>query len=317
MSLTLGGDSDFQPVVRRFVESAPASSDSPSRFEEERWAALARLGVLSLGTHAGGGTAADVAMCMEELGAGGFVGPLVETFVAVQAVPARDSAAIASGERIATVTWDSAMVPWGGKADLVVLFTQGYAAQRCEVEYAANIETLGGDPWAAVQLRPVEDLGDCHRAVAIGEIALAGYLLGAGLKAVEIAADYARERQQFGNAIGRYQAISHPLAESYARLHAVRDLLGTAASEIDSEDPSRGVPLAARARLLAAQAAVDAGQFSIQAHGGMGFVADTVVAQLARRIRHVSLTGPPQWLSEERARPFGSTDDRHTRREDV
>ena len=237
----LRGDSDFQPIIRRFVQSTLTSPESPPRFEEEQWAALARLGVLSLGTEAGGGTAADVAMCMEELGAGGFVGPLVETFIAVQAVTEVDSVAIGRGERMASVTWDAATVPWGSNADIVVLFTGGYSAQQCAVEHVGNVETLGGDPWAEVQLRPIADLGDCYRGVAIGEIALAGYLVGAGLKVVEIAADYARERRQFGRSIGEYQAISHPLAESYARLHAVRDLLWVAASEIDSDDPTRGI----------------------------------------------------------------------------
>ena len=103
MSQSLGGEHDFQPVIRRFVESGLASPESSPRFEEERWAALAGLGVLSLGTQAGGGTTADVVMCMEVLGAGGFVGPLVETFIAVQAVTAGDGAAIGSGERIASV----------------------------------------------------------------------------------------------------------------------------------------------------------------------------------------------------------------------
>jgi alkylation response protein AidB-like acyl-CoA dehydrogenase len=297
----LGGDSDFRPIIRRFVKSTLTSPESRPRFEEEQWAALARLGVLSLGTRAGGGTAADVAMCMEELGAGGFVGPLVETFIAAQTVTAHDSIAIGRGERIASVTWDATTVPWGSHADIVVLFTSGYTAQQCAVELVGNVETLSGDPWAAVRLRPIAELGDCSRAVAIGEIALAGYLLGAGLRVVEIAADYARERHQFGRPIGEYQAISHPLAESYARLHAVRDLLGVAASEIDSDDPKRGATLAARARLLATQSAVAAGHISVQVHGGMGFVADTVVAHLTRRIRYMSLIGPPQWLSEQRA----------------
>jgi alkylation response protein AidB-like acyl-CoA dehydrogenase len=310
MSQMLGGDSDFRPIIRRFVTTTLTSPQSLPRFEEEQWAALAGLGVLSLGTETGGGTAADVAMCMEELGAGGFVGPLVETFIAVQTVTAGDSTAIGRGERIATVTWDAATVPWGSNADIVVLFTKGYAAQQCAVEHVGNVETLAGDPWAAVQLRPIADLGAGHRGVAIGEIALAGYLLGAGLRVVEIAADYARERHQFGRAIGEYQAISHPLAESYARLHAVRDLLWVAASEIDSDDPRRGVPLAARARLLAAQSAVGAAHISIQVHGGMGFVADTFLTHLARRIRYMSLMGPPQWLSEERARPGAMRDER-------
>jgi hypothetical protein len=240
---------------------------------------------------------------MEELGAGGFVGPLVETFIAVQAVTDVDSVAIGRGERMASATWDAATVPWGSNADIVVRFTGEYSAQQCAVEYVGNVETLGGDPWAEVQLRPIADLGDCHRGVAIGEIALAGYLVGSGLKVVEIAADYARERRQFGRSIGEYQAISHPLAETYARLHAVRDLLWVAASEIDSDDPTRGIPLAARARLLAAQSAVDAGHTAIQVHGGMGFVAGTHLTHLARRIRYLSLMGPPQWLSEKRARP--------------
>jgi hypothetical protein len=272
-------------------------------FDREAWLSLAGMGVLGLGTTTGGGTTLDIAVSMEELGAVGFVGPLVETFIANQMLTEQDVENVSSGETIASVTWDTNAAPWGRLADILILIDSEGVAHRCVAERISDVETLGGDCWANVELRPVAGVSAGPRAVAVGEIAVSAYVIGAGIRVVELAAEYARMRRQFGRPIGDYQAVSHPLAESYARLHAARDLLGIAAGGIVTNESSRADQLSARVRLISVQSAVDAAQIAIQVHGGMGFVNETLLAHLSKRIRHVSLLGPPQWLSEKRARP--------------
>ena len=297
----LSDDDDFRQSIRRFARSDVAEGRMPE-FRPEQWVSLADLGALALGTSTGGGTATDIAGCMEELGAAGFVGPLIETIIAVHALGEHESLDIMSGKEIASVTWDPTIVPWGNVAEVVILFEDNFAAHHCVADRVHELHTLGGDPWASATLRIVASLGEKQRAVEFGDIAIAGYLVGAGLRVLELAAAYARDRSQFGQRIGDYQAVSHPLAETYARLHAARDLLGVAASADMPVAPSVGQQ-SARARLLAAEAAVCAAEVAMQVHGGMGFVADTLLAHLSKRIRHVSLLGQPQWLIERRALP--------------
>ncbi len=128
-------------------------------------------------------------------------------------------------------------------------------------------------------LRRTEPLaGDVARAVATGDAALAAYLVGAGTRAVRASAEYAASRRQFGQAIGDFQAVAHPLATAFARLVASRSVVRMAARALDDGDA--GAPArAASARLGASDAALAAVAAAHQAHGAIGF---TVEAGLAR-----------------------------------
>ena len=56
------------------------------------------MGVLGLGTTSGGAGAVEIATTMEELGAAGVIGPLVEGFIASQVVPAVEADKLAAGD---------------------------------------------------------------------------------------------------------------------------------------------------------------------------------------------------------------------------
>lgn len=94
-------------------------------------------------------------------------------------------------------------------------------------------------------------------------------LLGAASAALDMAAAYARERQQFGRAIGANQAIKHRLAEDWMALDDARLAGWAAASALDTRAES-----AARdclfAPLLAVEASRRAAQYAIQVHGALG-----------------------------------------------
>src|SRR5258708_11254461 len=55
-----------------------------------------------------------------------------------------------------------------------------------------------------------------------GKLALMARAYGAARRAFELAVDYAKERQQFGQAIGKFQAIQHKLANGLIALEGVR-----------------------------------------------------------------------------------------------
>lgn len=106
------------------------------------------------------------------------------------------------------------------------------------------------------------------RDVAAAILAAEG--LGTAERAVEIAVEYARERQAFGRAVGSFQAIKHRLVDAWAGVDQLRSLVWWAAWAADSA-PGQ-LPLAASAaKAYAARALETAAETLVHVHGGMGF----------------------------------------------
>jgi alkylation response protein AidB-like acyl-CoA dehydrogenase len=111
-----------------------------------------------------------------------------------------------------------------------------------------------------------------HLALAFERGALFAAAQGLGLaqRSVDLAADYAKERLQFGKAIGSTQAVKHHLATCQTKIVFARPVVYAAAAQLDPAD------LFARARVSHAKlAALDAADVSarsaIQVHGAMGY----------------------------------------------
>jgi hypothetical protein len=100
--------------------------------------------------------------------------------------------------------------------------------------------------------------------------ALALEAVGIGSKAIELAIDYVKDREQFGKKIGTYQAISHSLVDGYVAVELSRSLAYWAAWAVAEGDEQADLAVAA-AKSQASEAAVLACEKSIQAHGGIGF----------------------------------------------
>ena len=94
--------------------------------------------------------------------------------------------------------------------------------------------------------------------------------VGIGKAVLDMAVEYAKQRVQFGKPIGTYQAVSHPLAQTYTDVELARSLAYWAAWCVAEED-ERAPLAAAAAKAFATEAAVAACERSIQAHGGIGF----------------------------------------------
>jgi alkylation response protein AidB-like acyl-CoA dehydrogenase len=94
--------------------------------------------------------------------------------------------------------------------------------------------------------------------------------VGIGSRAVEMAVAYIGEREQFGKKIGTYQAVSHPVVDSYVAIELARSLAYWAALCVATGDDQADVACAA-ANTQATEAGVRACETSIQVHGGIGF----------------------------------------------
>ncbi len=115
---------------------------------------------------------------------------------------------------------------------------------------------------------------DYERAV------LAGGPLGILRAALDLAAPYARERRQFGRAIGEFQLIQAKLADMYVALSSARAYVYAVARACDKTGAARKD--AAGAILYASESAVKAALETIQILGGNGYVNDYPAARLLR-----------------------------------
>jgi alkylation response protein AidB-like acyl-CoA dehydrogenase len=100
--------------------------------------------------------------------------------------------------------------------------------------------------------------------------ALALEASGIAQRALELAVEHAKTREQFGRPIGVYQAVSHPLANTYVEAELARSLAYWAAWCVAENDEETAIAVAA-AKSYAGDAAVAACERAIQVLGGIGF----------------------------------------------
>ena len=108
--------------------------------------------------------------------------------------------------------------------------------------------------------------GEIAVAAGIGMVALSAELVGVAQRALDMAVEYAKEREQFGRPIGAYQAVSHRLADMLWAVEEARSLTYYAAWVADAEPES--LPLAASmAKARASDAAASVAHDAIQTFG--------------------------------------------------
>jgi short-chain 2-methylacyl-CoA dehydrogenase len=115
------------------------------------------------------------------------------------------------------------------------------------------------------------------RTLEVGRISIAALSLSLTQAVLDLAADYARHRVQFGRPISQFQAIQFKLADIATELEAARWLTYRAASLRDSGRPFRKE--AAMAKLKASRVAAWAASEAVQVHGGVGYMLESPVAR--------------------------------------
>jgi alkylation response protein AidB-like acyl-CoA dehydrogenase len=102
---------------------------------------------------------------------------------------------------------------------------------------------------------------------------------GAGRRALDKAAAYARERNVWGVPIGAHQGLAHPLAEAKIDLELARLMTQKAAALYDAGAPGAGES-SNMAKYAAAEAAIACVDRAIQTHGGNGFALEYGLADM-------------------------------------
>jgi alkylation response protein AidB-like acyl-CoA dehydrogenase len=247
---------DLRREARSFLEANPAPTMDQLRD-------LGWVGVLRSDDF----TFLDAAVLFEELGRALYEGPYVLNEVAGQ-----------PGEQTWSIEIDG-FVPHLDRVDRVLrpdmtaTAAEGSAVEtvdeslRLGVLSPNGVEPAQGE-WEQVRLRLLA--------------ALALEAVGIGSKAVELARDYANEREQFGKKIGQYQAVSHSIVDGYVAVELARSLAYWAAWCVAEGDEQAPMACAA-AKSQAAEAAVAACERSIQVHGGIGFTLEHVLHRYYKR----------------------------------
>jgi alkylation response protein AidB-like acyl-CoA dehydrogenase len=111
--------------------------------------------------------------------------------------------------------------------------------------------------------------------------------VGIAQGAMEKAIKYAKERKQFGQTLGSFQAIQFKIAEMATLVRAARSLVYEAAWKADKGDPDR--KLTAMAKWFAGEAAVRVAEEAIQVHGGYGYMAEYDVERFYRDAKIIEI----------------------------
>jgi alkylation response protein AidB-like acyl-CoA dehydrogenase len=252
------------------------------------WTRLGETGVLGmlLPESAGGmgGDEIDLVLLLMEMGRAGVPGPVLE-HAAVAAPLLADtewSAGVADGSTVATVALDGDVVPHARAADLVV----GPAGVvRVAEATLVDVDGLdGGRRLCRIDPGPTTPVATFAADVAADRAALAAsaVLIGTAERLLDLAANYGRERHQFGQPIGSFQAVKHLLADALLKVDFARPAVERAAWSVATGQPTRARDVS-MAKAFASEAALKAARASIQVHGAIGYTWECDVQLFAKK----------------------------------
>lgn len=104
----------------------------------------------------------------------------------------------------------------------------------------------------------------------VGAALVTAEMVGAAEGALRLVTEFAREREQFGSPIGRYQGVKHPLAEMYVDIESFKSLVYFAAWSLDENQAGAALAVS-RAKAIASDAFARIGIDGVQLHGGVGY----------------------------------------------
>lgn len=160
-----------------------------------------------------------------------------------------------------------AATPDGIKVFLVEPTDAGVSVERQQV---TSGDTAGRVTLDGVRLSADRVLGDgaANWLDATATVGLCAHQAGVTAKALELTAEYARTREQFGKPIGAFQAVAQRLADAYIDVEAIRLTMWQAAWRLAEGLPA-GTEIAA-AKFWAADGGHRVAHTAVHVHGGVG-----------------------------------------------
>ncbi|MFD1613237.1 acyl-CoA dehydrogenase family protein [Sphingomonas tabacisoli] len=334
--------SDEQEMVRetfaRFFDetSTPQAireAEAGDAVDRTLWRGLGELGAFSLRVPAEAGGLGlgtfDAAVVMEEAGRTLAPGPLAETILAARLIAMLGGDAhaqmlerVVTGETVASLAFHDIaerpvqFVAAGAAAELVVarrgseilLLSNSGGTDKAEPNLASL--ALAELDLASLEARVIgSDAAATELFAATVEewkLLIAAALAGLGRQALKLAAAYASEREQFGQPIGQFQGISHPLADCLCEVDGGRLLVWKAVRDIADGNPDAGANVSLAAWWNAGAASRAASQ-ALQTFGGYGLTTEYDIYLHTLRAKAWPLVwgDPERWLEEAGRRFYG------------
>ena len=252
------------------------------------WNQCAELGLLGiLADEQQGGLGQDFTVMTaiaEAAGYAGFAEPLVETAGLV--VPLLQD--MGETEKLEQVI--------AGSLRIAPLSPRLFAVQdadQCDHFIATHTEgasLIGKDEVDITPLQSIDPLRKvfkvshaaegCPLSDRNGAILSAAQICGLTRRIIDISVEYAKDREQFGQPIGAFQAIKHHLANVHTQLEFTRPTVFLAALQ--------GGRAVHQAKIAAAETGILAAETGIQVHGGMGYTYEVNLHLFMKRIWAVS-----------------------------
>ncbi|RJG00645.1 acyl-CoA dehydrogenase family protein [Noviherbaspirillum sedimenti] len=110
-----------------------------------------------------------------------------------------------------------------------------------------------------------------QRICDVGLVLLAADAYGGAKRCIEMSVEYARQRVQFGQQIGKFQAVKHQLADLAVEVEPAAGLYWYAAHAFDHERPDKASKAAALAKAHLTDVYTAASRRMIELHGGIGY----------------------------------------------
>lgn len=237
----------------------------------------------------------------EKLGAFGLTEPNAGTDAAGQ-----QSVAVLDGDHY-VLNGSKIFITNGGKADIFVVFAMtdrtkgvkgisafilekgfpGFSTGKVEdkmgIRASSTTELIFEDcivPAENLVGKEGKGFGIAMKSLDGGRIGIAAQALGLAEGAFEEAKNYMKDRKQFGKSLDRFQGLSWIMADMDTAIESARYLVYLAAWKKDNKLPY--TVDAARAKLHAANVAMDVTTKAVQMFGGYGYTKDYPVERMMR-----------------------------------
>jgi alkylation response protein AidB-like acyl-CoA dehydrogenase len=226
-----------------------------------------------------------------------------ETIVALADADARDAPVTEIGGNLSGC---KAVVAHGGCADLLLVSARcadgvtGLFAVTPGADGVAlhDYPTLDGQRAADIVLDNAPatrlDAGGAADAIDaaldIGLAALCSEAVGIMQVTVAATTEYLKTRQQFGQPIGRFQALQHRMADMLLHLEQARSMSYLAAMHCADDDAGSRRRTLSAAKVTIGQACRFIAQNAVQLHGGMGMTDELILSHWFKRLTAIEMS---------------------------
>jgi len=281
---------------------------SGAAYDEALWRAMAEQGWLGIVVpEAMGGIGlgwVEAAVLLEEVGRHTAPVPFLPSLLATSVLAdlgAPEETAVerlASGEAIGCVAWakrpgELAVEGSGGERRLSGRLGPVEGAAVADVAvvvaddgvYLVDLGDIGRPPaepamdltrvlsWLTLERTPARLVGGDELATTVldrGAVGVSAEMLGGAGRVLEMASAYAKERVQFGQPIGSFQAVKHRCADMVVDVEGMRSATWYAAWALSAGAPDTSIA-ASTAKVWCSEAARRVMASGLQVHGGIGF----------------------------------------------